>query len=134
MKKEETKAFDANSAQLEVKAMFLKAQGRLAQVDKIHHCFIVTPSTGEVIRIGNFWENSPKKADLGQHSPVTVDLKFTNFFFLVTEDDESDFDSSLRNPKGLAAMVEHIDLRSERESKSSKSEKGKDGMSQRKGG
>ena len=75
----QAKVFDARSAQLEAKATFLKSQGLLEQVDKKHHCFIVTPSTGEVVRLGDAWKTSVKSEDLGEHSPVTVPMDFPNF-------------------------------------------------------
>ena len=103
----------------------------------------MTPSPGNVIRLGDGWKEvntATRKQELGQHSPVTVGLKFMNFFFVV-KDDSSAFPPSILEgglkgmvEAGLTSMVEDLKLTADQKSTGSKGGKEGGSMIRRKGG
>lgn len=96
---------ERESERLEAKVAFLRDQGTLGQVDKLHHCFIVAPVSGLLVPIGNIWEKpmsvqhskSALKEDIAECTPVPVPGPY-NFFINAQVDVESDF------PAGILAL------------------------------
>jgi hypothetical protein len=61
--KRKAKEFDRENVRVAQKAEFLRTEGATAPVDDIHHCFVVSPSPGNTVRLGNFWETGEAGVD-----------------------------------------------------------------------